>query len=176
MRKEKKFVVWLTGLSGSGKTTIAQAVREELAQHNIPAHHLDGDEVRQASHEKLGFSRDDRNKNIRLAIQLAERYQKQDTPVIASFISPYREHRAWARQALHNFIEVFIDAPLNICESRDPKGLYKKARAGAIQSFTGIDDPYETPLAPDIHLQTHLQSVPECANKIISHLKNRNLI
>lgn len=168
--------MWLTGLSGAGKTTIAQAVREELARHNISAHHLDGDEVRQASPEKLGFSAEDRNKNIRLAIQLAQNYQKQGVPVLASFISPYQEHRAWARHGLHNFIEVFIDAPLDICEARDPKGLYKKARSGAIQSFTGIDDPYEAPQAPDIHLQTHIQSVSECAHKIISHLKNRNLI
>lgn len=170
------FVVWFTGLSASGKTTIAQSVRSRLAERGYDAHHLDGDEVRAASPVKLGFSREDRDVNIRLAVELAKRHQAAGRVVIASFISPYRSHRERAKNELANFVEVFVDAPIAICEARDPKGLYQKARAGEIQSFTGISDPYEPPHAPHIHLKTDADSAEQCAERVISFLIQRGLI
>lgn len=170
------FTVWLTGLSGSGKTTIAKALCEKLRSGGFLVHHLDGDEVRAASKEKLGFSKEDRDKNIALAIDLALQHQKMGKAVIASFISPYKKHREVAKTTLPNFIEVFVDAPLEICEQRDPKGLYKKARSGEIVVFTGISDPYEPPKNPQLHLETHKISIDDCVNEIVSYLKKTNLI
>lgn len=170
------FVVWLTGLPASGKTTIAQSVRSRLAERGYDAHHLDGDEVRAASPVKLGFSREDRDTNIRLAVELAKRHQAAGRVVIASFISPYRSHREHAKNELANFIEVFVDAPITICEARDPKGLYRRARAGEIQSFTGISDPYEPPHAPHIHLKTDADSAEQCAERVIAFLIQQGLI
>lgn len=175
-KHKPSFVVWFTGLSASGKTTIAQSVRLRLAERGCDAHHLDGDEVRAASPVKLGFSREDRDANIRLAVALAKRHQSAGRVVIASFISPYRSHREHARSELINFIEVFVDAPVAVCEARDPKGLYQKARAGEIQSFTGISDPYEPPFAPHIHLKTDADSAEQCAERVIAFLIQQGLI
>lgn len=169
-RQQKPFVLWLTGLSAAGKTTLAKAVYDELKKIENNVHHLDGDEVRAAAQEKLGFSKEDRDKNIALAIELAKKYQNKGVSVIASFISPYKEHRRWGRERLDNYIEVFIDTPLEICEARDPKGMYKKARAGEIEFFTGITDPYEAPENPDLHFKTEEMGIEECAEEILKYL------
>lgn len=172
----KKFVLWLTGLSAAGKTTIAKAVCQELKNKGNNIHHLDGDEVRAAAKEKLGYSKEDRDRNISLAVEIAKNYQKQGFNVIASFISPYKEHRNWGRERLENYIEVFIDTPLEVCELRDPKGMYKKARAGEIEYFTGVTDRYEEPKNPDIHLKTDLMPVEECVEKVLKYLKDKKFI
>ena len=170
------FTLWFTGLSAAGKTTLAQKVFEQLKQQELPVHNLDGDEVRAASPRQLGFSPEDRDENIRLAVDLAKRYQDAGYCVIASFISPYKRHREWGREKLNNFVEIFVDTPLEVCESRDPKGLYEKARRGEIQYFTGVDDPYEAPEAPDVHLRTNPHSIEECAEDIFGYLKRRGLM
>ncbi len=176
MENENTYVLWLTGLSASGKTTIAKALKKELAKYCDKVHHLDGDEVRDASPVKLGFSKEDRDKNISIAIDLTKDYQNKGYSVIASFISPYREHRVWGSDRLGNFIEVFVDAPLEICELRDPKGMYKKARAGEIEVFTGVSDPYEEPDNPDVRLKTDDMRVEDCVEEIIKHLADKKLI
>lgn len=173
---KKKFVLWLTGFSGAGKTTLAREIKKRLDAIEIKAHHLDGDEVREASPVKLGFSSEDRDKNIRLAIDLVNDYHKKDYVIVASFISPYQKHRDWGREMLENYIEVFVDAPLEVCESRDPKGMYKKARTGEIELFTGINDPYEMPDGPDIHLKTGENSIEDCVREVEEYLRNNNLI
>lgn len=176
MNNSKKFVLWLTGLSGSGKTTLAKLISEELEKLNILNHHLDGDEVRAVVSEKLGFSREDRDKNIKTAIALAKDYQNKGFTVITSFITPYNHQRQWGRKEIENFIEVFVDSPIEVCERRDPKGLYKKAREGKITLFTGIGDPYDRPVSPDIHLKTDLLAEEKCVAQIINYLSDKNLI
>jgi adenylylsulfate kinase len=174
--KKSNFVLWLTGLSASGKTTIAKALKERLVNHFEKVHHLDGDEVRDASPVKLGFFKEDRDKNIKLAIELAKKYQDDGYVVIASFISPYKHHREWGRQRLDNYLEVFINCPLEICEERDPKGMYKKARAGEIELFTGITDPYEHPENPDIHIKTDIWTIKESVEQALKHLEESGYI
>jgi adenylylsulfate kinase len=136
--------LWLTGLSASGKTTIADKVYEILKTNGTKLEKLDGDVVRENLTKDLGFSREDRDENIRRIGFVADLLSRNNVGVIASFISPYRGHRGELRERVHNFIEVFVDAPLSVCEARDPKGLYKKARSGSIKCFT-VGDPYETP-------------------------------
>ncbi|PIR92249.1 adenylyl-sulfate kinase [Candidatus Falkowbacteria bacterium CG10_big_fil_rev_8_21_14_0_10_44_15] len=176
MNKNRTCVLWLTGLSASGKTTIAQKVKELLSDSSLKIHHLDGDEVRTAAKEKLGFSKEDRDKNIKLAISLAKNYQEKGYVVIASFISPYRYHREWGRESLINYVEIFVNTPLEVCEQRDPKGLYKKVRAGDIKQFTGIDDPYEEPQNSDLEIRTDNLNVDQCANLIITYLKDSGML
>ena len=176
MEKKNTYVLWLTGLSAAGKTTIAKALKKELGKYRDKVHHLDGDEVRDASPVKLGFSKKDRDKNIKLAIALAKKYQERGFVVVASFISPYKEHRERGRKRLDNFIEIFVDSPLEVCELRDPKGMYKKARGGEIKMFTGVSDPYEEPEKPDIHLKTNSTRAEDCVEKIIKYLADKHLI
>jgi len=176
MENKKIFILWLTGLSGAGKTTLAKSVKEKISKYHDKVHHLDGDEVRAASKEPLGFDKVGRDKNIKLAIELAKSYQDNGYIVIASFISPYKEHRQWGKDSLQNYIEVFVDAPLEICELRDTKGMYKKARAGEISFFTGISDPYENPENPNLVIKTHIESLDECVRKIIDYLAGKKLI
>lgn len=164
-------VLWLTGLSASGKTTLAQAIVKKLKEEGCKVHHLDGDEVRDKSKDFFGFDKEGRDKNIRAAIDLAKKYQDEGFLVVASFISPYKCHRDWGREALPGYIEVFIDTPLSECERRDPKGLYKKARAGEIKLFTGIDDPFEAPDNPDLHIKTMEMAVYECLEEVMRFLK-----
>lgn len=176
MTQQKTYIVWLTGLSAAGKTTIGRLLREKLDNQGFKIYHLDGDEVRAASKEKLGFSKEGRDKNIDLAIKMADEYQKQGFIVLASFVSPYKHHREWGRVRLENYIEVFVNAPLEVCEQRDPKGLYKKARAGEIEFFTGISDPYEEPESPDIEIRTDQLSPDQCIEQIIEYLKQNRLL
>ena len=170
-------VIWLTGLSGAGKSTVAQALERELFQRAMHTYVLDGDNIRHGLNSNLGFSPDDRVENIRRVSEVAKLMADAGTVVITAFISPYRMDRSRAREiALEGnaeFIEVFVDAPLEVCEARDPKNLYKKARAGQIREFTGIDAPYEAPEDPEIVVRTDRQSVDESVATILEQLLPR---
>ncbi|MCU0679094.1 MAG: adenylyl-sulfate kinase [Planctomycetes bacterium] len=170
------FVLWFTGLSASGKTTIAARVHEELRARGLKIEHLDGDNVRGNLTRDLGFSREQRNENIRRVGYVTKLLAKHGIGVIASFISPYYEQREPLKKEVINFIEVFVDAPLEVCEQRDPKGLYKRARSGEIRNFTGLDDPYEKPENPDIHLKTAECDIETCVGLIIKYLEKNILL
>jgi adenylylsulfate kinase len=163
-------VIWFTGLSGSGKTTIAHVLEDKLAKADVPVELLDGDVVRENLSKGLGFSEEDRNTNIRRIAFVAHLLQRNGTFVITAAISPYRAIREEARAMAKDFIEVYANAPLEVCEQRDVKGLYKKARAGEIKGFTGIDDPYEPPSGPEVEIRTDQLSVEESAQKVIDKL------
>lgn len=166
--------VWFTGLSGSGKTTISRAVETKLAQHGDRVELLDGDLVRQTLTKDLGFSRADREENIRRIGFVANLLTRNGVIVLVSAISPYRVVRQEVRQAIGSFIEVYVNAPLEVCEQRDVKGLYRRARAGEIKQFTGIDDPYEPPLVPEITCYTAEETVEASATKVANYvLANR---
>ncbi|NXQ02137.1 PAPS2 synthase, partial [Vidua macroura] len=172
--------VWLTGLSGAGKTTIGFALEEYLVAHGIPCYSLDGDNVRHGLNKNLGFSAQDREENIRRIAEVARLFADAGLVCITSFISPFTKDRLNARK-IHEaaglpFFEIFVDAPLNICESRDVKGLYKKARAGEIKGFTGIDSEYEKPKAPELVLKTNVASVSECIQQVVELLQAQNIV
>lgn len=167
-------VIWLTGLPGAGKTTIAQALASYLidgARHDVVC--LDGDELRKRF-AGTGFSKEARHQHVLRAARLAAEHERQGALVIVSLISPYSESRLEARQLIKRFIEVFVDTPLQVCEQRDPKGLYRLARSGQLHCFTGITDPYEPPEQPDVHLHTCYMSIADCVHLICRHLKERN--
>lgn len=170
-------VVWLTGLSGAGKSTIARALEKELFRLSMHTYVLDGDNLRHGLNANLGFSPDDRAENIRRVSEVAKLMANAGTVVITSFISPYRADRTRARaialQAGAEFVEIFVDAPLAVCEERDPKGLYQKARAGELKGFTGIDAPYEPPEDPEIVVRTHEQTAEESVDRILAELLPR---
>ncbi len=163
--------IWLTGLSGAGKTTIGQAVEAELRSRNYNVSLLDGDVMRQSLCQGLGFTRSDREENIRRIGSLAYDLTYQGKIVIVCVISPYRRQREAMREYIGNFIEVYVNAPLLVCEQRDVKGLYKQARAGKIQNFTGIDDIYEPPINPEVECRTDCESVAESVAKVGEFLK-----
>jgi adenylylsulfate kinase len=173
---QKGFTLWLTGLSGAGKTTIAVAVERELKERGLLIERLDGDTVREGLTRDLGFSKEDRDKNIERVAFVAKLLSRNRVGVIASFISPYRQARLNVRQQTTGFIEVYVNAPLEVCESRDVKGLYAKARAGLLKAFTGIDDPYEEPETPEIVLHTDRQTVEESVVQIVTYLETHDLI
>jgi len=178
-QKQQFFILWLTGFPAAGKTTIGKIVYKELKNRGYKIHHLDGDGFRAAFQEKLGFSPEDRDKNINLAIDLAKKYQDKGYIIIASFFSPYKRHREWGREKFNNYIEVFVNSPLAVCEARDSKGIYKKARAGEMEYFTSISaisDIYEEPDNPEIELKTNLKSVEECVEEVMEYLKKSGLI
>ncbi len=170
-------VLWFTGLSGSGKSTLARAVERELFSRGMHVYVLDGDNVRHGLNSDLGFGADDRSENIRRIAEVAQLMADAGTITITAFISPYRSDRQRARsiaaQGGHDFIEVYVEAPLEVCEQRDPKNLYKKARAGEIKNFTGIDDPYEAPEAPEITVRTDQLSIDESVNVVMEDLRKR---
>jgi len=166
---DKSIVIWLTGLSASGKTTIGDALAENLKTLGHRVEHLDGDLVRKMF-PGTGFTREERDRHIKRVGYLAAMLEKHDVFVVASFISPYREARAFVRSQCNNYIEVYISTPLEECEKRDPKGLYKKARAGEITNFTGIDDPYEPPENPEIEVDTTGITVNEAVERILEYL------
>ena len=168
--RDRGCVIWFTGLSGSGKTTIAHKVEEILEDAGVPIEILDGDVVRENLSKGLGFSKEDRDTNIRRIAFVAHLLQRNGTFVISAAISPYRDIRDEARAMIKDFVEVYADAPLDVCEERDPKGLYKKARAGEIKGFTGIDDPYEAPENPEVVCNTGDETVEESAQKVIDKL------
>ncbi len=174
--RQAGFTLWLTGLSGAGKTTIALEVERELKARGVYIERLDGDTVREGLTRDLGFSKEDRDKNIERVTFVAKLLSRNAVGVIASFISPYREARHNVRRETTNFIEVYVNAPLDVCAARDVKGLYKKALAGELKNFTGVDDPYEAPETPEITLHTDRETVSESVTRIISYLETHALI
>ena len=169
---QKPCILWFTGLSGSGKSTIANAVELELFKRGRKTYLLDGDNVRHGLNKDLGFSEQDRIENIRRIGEVAKLFVDSGLIVLTAFISPFKSDRQIARSLVKydEFIEVFIDTPLEVCEQRDPKGLYKKARDGAIKNFTGISSPYEAPEEPQIHIKTDEYSIEECVDIVINYL------
>lgn len=174
---QKGAVLWFTGLSGSGKSTIANLVEARLNQANRLTYLLDGDNVRMGLCSDLGFSAADRKENNRRVAHLARLFWDANLMTLVSFISPFREERETARKLVgEDFIEIFVDTPLSECEKRDPKGLYVKARKGEIAEFTGITSPYEPPDHAEIVLATGKESIEQCADRIIDYLKSRKYI
>lgn len=175
--------LWFTGLSASGKSTIACALEQVLVQRGIHCYRLDGDNIRMGLNKNLGFSAEDRAENIRRIGEVAKLFADSGCIALTSFISPYRADRDAAR-ATHEkdtlgaipFIEVFVDAPIEVCEQRDPKGLYKKARAGQIKGFTGIDDPYEAPSNPELVLKPETMSIEDSVRACLKLLADRGII
>src|SRR5215211_861121 len=177
MSDHKGFTLWFTGLSGSGKTTITTHLVKELRKRSVPLEVLDGDIVRENLSKGLGFSKEDRDTNIRRIAFVANLLSRNGVPVITAAISPYREIRNEARELMDGrFVEVYAKAPLEVCEERDVKGLYAKARSGEIKEFTGISDPYEPPENPEILVETDKQSPEESAKQILDFLEERGLI
>jgi len=171
-------VLWFTGLSGSGKSTIGHRVERMLIERGAFAYVLDGDNVRHGLNSDLGFAPEDRVENIRRIGEVARLFADAGGLVLSAFISPYRADRDRVRALMGpgEFIEVFVDTPLEICEARDPKGLYKKARAGEISNFTGLDAPYEVPEDAEVHLETADLSVDEAAAQVIRYLEEQNIL
>jgi len=178
--RQKGATIWFTGLSGSGKSTIAVALEKALHSMGKLSYRLDGDNVRLGINKNLGFSEDDRKENIRRIGEIAKLFGDAGTIALSSFISPYMTDRDEVR-ALHEaadlpFVEVFVDCALSVAEERDPKGLYKKARAGEIKNFTGIDDPYQAPENPEIHLRTDEMSLQEEVSMVVDYLMTHDII
>lgn len=176
--RQKGCVIWLTGLSGSGKSTIACALESALIQRKQLCFILDGDNVRHGLNKDLGFSAEDREENIRRIGEVAALFAQAGVITVAAFISPYRKGRLDARRAAGEgrFIEVHLEVPLAECEKRDPKGLYKKARSGEIRNMTGIDAPYEVPDGPELTLNTKEMNTDECCDGIIAYLEQHGFI
>ena len=169
MTRDAACVIWFTGLSGAGKSTISSALAAELTARGLPFEVLDGDVVRTHLSKGLSFSREDRDINVLRIGWVARTLARHGTIVICAAISPYRASRELVRKETPKFVEVYLDVPLAVCESRDVKGLYRKARAGEIAQFTGIDDPYEPPTAPDVVCRTAEESVATSASRILAH-------
>ena len=171
-------VLWFTGLSGSGKSTIANAVAKELYNRNIRSYVLDGDNIRHGLNKDLGFSEEDRTENIRRIGEVSKLFVDSGQFVLTAFISPFRADRQIVRDLLEEgeFIEVYLKCPLEECEVRDPKGLYDKARKGIIKDFTGIDSPYEEPEHPEIILDSDQYSIEECVEQVIDYLTAKRAI
>jgi adenylyl-sulfate kinase len=170
------FTLWMTGLSGAGKTTIAKILVKELQDRGLKIERLDGDVVRQSLTRDLGFSKEDRDKNIERVTFVAKLLSRNGVGVVCSFISPYQAVRDMVRSETTNFIEVFIHAPLEVCAARDVKGMYAKAFAGEIENFTGVSDPYEEPANADIVINTHEEEPEESAARLITYLEEHNYI
>jgi len=168
---QKGVTVWFTGLSGAGKTTLAKAVYNELKQQGYKVELLDGDVVRQYLSKGLGFSKEDRDENIRRIGFVADLLTRNGVITLVAAISPYRATREEVRKQIGDFVEVYVNAPLEVCEERDVKGLYKKARVGEIKNFTGIDDPYEPPLNPEVECRTDQESIEESVQKVLRKLE-----
>ena len=173
---QRGVTLWFTGLSGAGKTTISDALEIILSDRGCKLERLDGDIVRENLTKGLGFSKEDRDINIRRIGFVAHLLTRNGVMVLVSAISPYQAIRQEVRETIGDFVEVYVNAPLNVCESRDVKGLYARARAGEIKNFTGIDDPYEAPLSPDVECRTDLESIDECVGKIVAYLETHGYL
>lgn len=178
LKQQKPCILWFTGLSGSGKSTVANAVENLLFGMDKHTYLLDGDNVRQGLNKGLGFNEADRVENIRRVGEVANLFSDAGLIVVTAFISPFEKDREMVRSMAMQgqFVEVFIDAPIEVCEQRDPKGLYKKARAGEIKDFTGIDSPYDVPVNPEIHVVNDGISIEEAASQVVSYLKDKSYI
>jgi adenylyl-sulfate kinase len=170
------FVLWFTGLSGAGKTTIALALLPKLLERGIRVERLDGDVVRQSLTKDLGFTKEDRDLNIQRVTFVAKLLSRNNVGVLATFMSPYGETRDYVRDEVTNYIEVFVDAPVEVCEERDVKGIYAKYRAGEVKNLNGLDLPYDNPVNPDIHVRTHEETVDESAEKVLAWLEANEFI
>ena len=175
---QKGCVIWFTGLSGSGKSTLALEVESKLYQRGHLTYVLDGDNIRHGLNKNLGFSPEDREENIRRIGEVAKLFADAGVIAMTAFISPYRTDRDNARDLLDEgrFVEIFVDCPLEVCEARDTKGLYQKARAGEIKEFTGISAPYEAPSQPELTVNTDNQNLEECTEQVIALLASKGLI
>jgi len=173
LKKHNAFLLWFTGLSGSGKSTIANAVEQELYKQGIHTYTLDGDNVRKGLNNDLSFSPNDRKENIRRIAEVANLFVNSGTVVLAAFVSPYKKDREMIKNTVKdaNFVEIFVDTSVEECERRDVKGLYAKARAGLIKDFTGINAPYEAPENPDIRIDTTQVSVNKAVEIILKNIK-----
>jgi adenylylsulfate kinase len=171
-------ILWFTGLSGAGKSTLANALEQKLFQSGKNSYVLDGDNIRHGLNKGLGFSDEDRKENIRRIGEVAKLFVDAGTIVCTAFISPFKEDRDRVRQLVEEgeFIEVYVRCSLEACEQRDPKGLYKKARAGEIPDFTGISSPYEEPVAPEIIVDSDKQSIEQSVETIVNYLKEKNIL
>jgi len=179
MRNHRGVTIWFTGLPSSGKSTLAVALEEALFERGYHTYILDGDNVRHGLNRNLGFSAEDREENIRRIGEVAKLFRDAGIINMTAFISPYRRDRAMARDLADtngDFIEVFVDCPVDVCEQRDPKGMYKKAREGVIREFTGVSAPYEEPENPEIRLPTHEMSVEECVREIVNYLESKGVL
>jgi adenylylsulfate kinase len=178
--RAKGATLWFTGLSASGKSTVASALEQHLVHEGVHCYRLDGDNIRHGLNRNLGFSAEDRAENIRRIGEVAKLFADSGCVALTSFISPYARDRDLAR-AMHEkdgiaFLEVFVDTPIDVCEQRDPKGLYKKARAGELKGFTGIDDPYEAPARPELVLKPATMSIEQSVGACLALLRSRGLL
>lgn len=173
LKGHKPVILWFTGLSGSGKSTLANAVENLLYEKKLHTFLLDGDNVRHGLNKDLGFSDEERVENIRRIGEVAKLFVDSGTIVLTAFISPFIKEREMVREMVgeSEFIEIYVDTPIEICEGRDPKGLYKKARNGEIKDFTGIDSPYEAPKNPEMHLKTENREILELAKEVVKYLE-----
>jgi len=178
LKNQKPCILWFTGLSGSGKSTIANAVEAKLVELNKHTYLLDGDNIRMGLNKGLSFSNEDRVENIRRIGEVAKLFVDSGLIVLTAFISPFQKERDSVRHFVEEdeFIEVFVDTPLEVCEQRDPKGLYRKAREGEIANFTGISSPYEELSKAEIHIKTDIISLDETVDKIINYLENKGYL
>jgi adenylylsulfate kinase len=178
INKHKSGLVWFTGLSAAGKSTIAHYLEKDLFDRGIRAYVLDGDNIRHGINANLGFSREDRKENLRRIAELSRLFVDAGVVVLAAFVSPYREDRAFVREIVGNksFFEVYVKCPVEVCEQRDPKGQYKKARAGIIKGYTGVDAPYEVPESADLVIDTVELDVESSVNKVLEFLDERKFL
>ncbi|MBW7899001.1 putative adenylyl-sulfate kinase [Candidatus Brocadiaceae bacterium B188] len=178
LMKQKGVTIWLTGLSGSGKSTIAVELEHALLENKHLAYILDGDNIRHGLNKNLGFSPEDRTENIRRIGEVAKLFTDANMIAITAFISPYRQDRDNVRKLLKDgeFIEIYVKCPLDVCEQRDTKGLYKKARAGEVKEFTGISAPYEEPLHPELTIDTSTMTVDESTRTVLNYLEARGYV
>jgi adenylylsulfate kinase len=176
MKKHQSFTVWFTGIPCCGKTTIADQVAIVLKKKDYTVERLDGDVVRQGLTSDLGFSKKDRDENIRRATFVAKMLTRNNVIVLATFVSPYREQRRNAREEIERFVEVYVRCPVEICMKRDVKGMYQKALGGKIKHFTGVDDPYEEPEHPELILNTDTETIEESVKKVLHTIKELGYI
>lgn len=170
------FTLWFTGLSGAGKTTLSKCIERKLQEAQREVERLDGDEIRAHLSAGLGFSKQDRDTNIRRIGWVAKLLNRHNTIALVAAISPYRAVRDEMRASMENFVEVYCDASLAVLQQRDPKGLYKKAATGEIKNFTGLSDPYEPPLTPEIHLKTDAQTIEQSVELVFRYLRKRGFM